>query len=136
MARRPFGTTLVQLNVSNTDVQPTRRTLRASNTKHQYAGIRPIAVEPLSTELTRTDNGAAVITVFVSLPCRGQQQHPQLALASSLVVMNSRQFPAYQRAPYIRRRRFSTNGIPNQNPIPGPSSPPNQRPLALQLRQV
>lgn len=123
MARRPFAS--VQLVIDNGAVpQPhTRRALRVSNSKHQSGGIRPIAVETLS------DQTAAVCTVFVCLPGGGK------TLASALVVMNTRQFPAYQRIPYIRRR-ISSNGVPNQNPTPGPSSPANQRPLAtIQLRR-
>lgn len=129
MARRPFAS--VQLSVASTGTpQPhTRRALRVSNPKHQNAGVRPIAVEMTA------DNSAAVCTVFVRLPGRGKSSHPMIALASGLVVMNSRQFPAYNRVPYIRRRRISSNGLPSQNPTPGPSSPANQRPLAIQLRR-
>lgn len=130
MARRPFAS--VQLCVLNTGTpQPhTRRALRTNNSKHNTnAGIRPIAVEMTA------DNSAAVCTVFVRLPSNGKS--PTISLASALVTMNTRQFPAYQRVPYIRRRRISSNNaLPSQNPTPGPSSPSNQRPLAtIQLRR-
>lgn len=130
MARRPFAS--VQLSVDNSTIpQPhTRRALRANSSKHQSGGIRPIAVETLA------DQSAAVCTVFVCLPGGGKR--PSISLASALVVMNTRQFPAYQRIPYIRRRRISSNALPNQNPTSssGPSSPANQHPLAtIQLRR-
>lgn len=127
MARRPFAS--INLSVANTGTpQPhTRRALRGNSSKHINAGLRPIAVEMTA------DNSAAVCTVFVRLPGAGKSN---IALASALVVMNTRQFPAYQRIPYIRRRRISSNGLPSQNPTPGPSSPSNQRPLAtIQLRR-
>lgn len=130
MARRPFAS--VQLCVSNTGTpQPhTRRALRVNSSKHTTnTGIRPLAVEMTA------DNSAAVCTVFVRLPGTGPGKSPNISLASALVVMNTRQFPAYQRIPYIRRRRISANGLPSQS-SPGPSSPANQRPLAtIQLRR-
>lgn len=131
MARRPFAS--VQLSVASTGTPPRRRALRSTNSKHLCANthqnIRPIAVEPTG------DNSAAVCTVFVRLPVNGKTS-PSIALASALVVMNSRQFPAYQRIPYIRQRRIS-NGLPDiSNPnMSGPSSPAHARqPASIQLR--
>lgn len=133
LARRPFAS--VQLCVSNTGTPPhtRRRVLRGANSKNLstniYQNIRPIAVEPT------VDNSAAICTVFVCLPGTGKSS-PVISLASALVVMNTRQFPAYQRLPYIRRRRISV-GLPgnsSQNTA-GPSSPANIRPqAAIQLR--
>lgn len=133
MARRPFAS--VQLSVANSGQTPqphTRRALRVNSSKYINinTGVRPIAIEPVA------DNTAAVCTVFVRLPSNGKSSTIPLALASALVVNNTRQFPAYQRIPYIRRRRISANGLQSQNPTPGPSSPSNQRPLAtIQLRR-
>lgn len=132
MARRPFAS--VSLSVANTDTQQpqTRRALRVGGqSKYQNVGVRPIAIEMTA------DNTAAVCTVFVRLPGSGKSSNI-VSLASALVVMNTRQFPAYQRIPYIRRRHIASNGLPSQNPTPGPSSPanqPNQRPLAIQMRR-
>lgn len=131
MAKRPFAS--VHLSVSNTGTPPRRRALRSTNSKHlsvnTHQSIRPIAVEPT------VDNSAAVCTVFVRLPSN-EKSSPTIALGSALVVMNTRQFPAYQRIPYIRRRRIS-NGLPgtsNQN-MSDPSSPSHVRPQAsIQLR--
>lgn len=125
MARRPFAS--IQLSVMNTGTPlppppNTRRALRVTNSKHTN-GVRPIAVEMTA------DNSAAVCTVFVRLP-GATSKTPSISLASALVVHNPRQFPAYQRIPYIRRRRISS-ALGSQNPTPGPSSPStNQRPLA------
>lgn len=135
LARRPFAS--IQLCVSSTGTPPhsRRRILRGASSKQLsaniYQNIRPIAVEPTA------DNSAAVCTVFVRLPTTGKSS-PSIGLASALVTMNTRQFPAYQRVPYIRRRRIS-NGVPNgsnQNAA-GPSSPivnMQRPPASIQLR--
>lgn len=123
MARRPFASVSLQLNASATGTPPhtRRRALRGASSKYlntnSFQSIRPIAVEPT------VDNSAAVCTVFVRLPGNGKSA-PSISLASALVVMNTRQFPVYNRIPYIRRRRISS-GLPgNSNPnTPGPSSP-------------
>lgn len=136
LARRPFAS--IQLCVSSTGTPPhsRRRILRGTSSKQLstniYQNIRPIAVEPTA------DNSAAVCTVFVRLPDTGKSS-PSIGLASSLVSMNTRQFPAYQRIPYIRRRRISNGqpNSPNQNVAAGPSSPPvnmQRPPASIQLR--
>lgn len=127
MARRPFAS--MQLCAShdytNTPLQIRRRILRPSAAKNlviSNSDIRPISVEPTS------DNVAAVCTVFIRLP-GGSKPSTTLALGSTLVIMNSRQFPVYQRIPYIRRRRISaaataaaTTSTPSNNHIPSNSS--------------
>lgn len=130
MAKRPFAS--IQLSVSNTGTPPRRRALRSTNSKHflataSHQNIRPIAVEPTA------DNFSAVCTVFIRLPSNGKSS--PTVVGSALVVMNSRQFSAYQRIPYIRRRRISSGpGTSNEN-ISGPSSPADIRPHApIQLR--
>lgn len=120
MARRPFAS--IHLSVStqfSTPQHTRRRALRGSSSKYlasnNLQNVRPIAVEPVA------DNSAAVCTVFVRLPGNGKSSQ-NISLASALVVMNSRQFPVYQRIPYIRRRRISS-GLPGNANTPGPSSP-------------
>lgn len=125
MARRPFASVSLSACTGTTPQPQTRRGLR-NQSKYQNS-VRPIAIEMTA------DNTAAVCTVFVRLP-GGGKSHPAISLASALVIMNTRQFPAYQRIPYIRRRHIASNGLPSQNPTPGPSSPSNQ-PLAIQLRR-
>lgn len=127
MAKRPFAS--IYLTVSNNDTPPRRRALRSTRT-NTHQNVRPVAVE------TTADGCAAVCTVIVKLPNNGRAS-PSIALASALCTMNTRQFPAYQRMPYVRRRRISS-GLPgpsNSN-MDGPSSPSHVRPQAagIQLR--
>lgn len=105
MAKRPFASTQLCVTHDNTNTpsQIRRRILRGSGSKNSTnQDIRPLSVEPTA------DNVAAVCTVFVRLP-GGSKASTTLALASTLVLMNSRQFPVYQRIPYIRRRRISAS---------------------------
>lgn len=136
LARRPFAS--IQLCVSSTGTPPhsRRRILRGTSSKQLsaniYQNIRPIAVEPTA------DSSAAVCTVFVRLPGTGKSS-PTIALASALVTMNTRQFPAYQRIPYIRRRRIISGqpNSPNPAAAAGPSSPManmQRPPASIQLR--
>lgn len=103
MAKRPFASVQLCVMHSGTPSQARRRALRGHSSKNSLVNafdIRPIAVEPT------VDNLAAVCTVVVRLP--GNKSSASVALASSLIVMNTRQFPAYQRIPYVRRRRISS----------------------------
>lgn len=124
MAKRPFASIQLCVQANGTPVQTRRRALRSNNLKYiQNAhDIRPIAVEPTA------DNLAAVCTIVIRLP-GNQKPTTSIALASTLVVMNTRQFPAYQRIPYIRRRRVS-GSMTNSANTPGPSSPQQRRPVA------
>lgn len=122
MAKRPFASVQLSVQPNGTPVQARRRPLRGNSSKHLQSAhdIRPIAVEPTA------DNLAAVCTLVVRLP-GNQKPTTSIALASTLVVMNTRQFPAYQRIPFIRRRRVS-GSMTNAANTPGPSSPQQRRP--------
>lgn len=131
MAKRPFASIQLCVAHTGTPAQARRRALRGHTSKHSGAhafDIRPIAVEPT------VDNLAAVCTVVVRLP--GNKSTTSVALASSLVTMNTRQFPAYQRIPYIRRRRISsgptTSGASNTPTI----ASPNTRPAAINHQRL
>lgn len=133
MAKRPFASINLCILHNGTPAQTRRRPLRGNSLKHLSMNlshdVRPIAVEPTG------DNLAAVCTLIVRLP--GNFKSPtSVALASTLAVMNTRQFPVYQRIPYIRRRRISA--APNNSSTAlantaGPSSP-NPRIITNQLR--
>lgn len=107
MAKRPFASVTLHLGP------------RTKPKKLAHYDLRPVAVEPTSTSVTRrhsnldyehefSDDGlAAVATVFVSLP-GGQSPTVRLALASSLILL-ARQFPSSGRT-FLRRR--SAHAVP------------------------
>lgn len=132
MAKRPFASIQMCVAHTGTPAQVRRRALRGHASKHSLTNafdIRPIAVEPTA------DNLAAVCTVVVRLP--GTKSSTSVALASSLVVMNTRQFPVYQRIPYIRRRRISsgptTSGSAN---TPAAMASPHARQAAINQQRL
>lgn len=130
MAKRPFASVNLCISTAFTPVQVRRRPLRGTSSKYLAGAghnIRPIAIEPTG------DNQAAVCTIVVRLPGTCKPTTATLSLASALVIMNTRQFPAYQRIPYIRRRQPTES-----NAIESTSSnqQQQQQPQLPQLRGI
>lgn len=77
MAKRPFAFVAVVLNAGAAPAQPQPTEVNAP----RPADIRPLAIEPTS------DANAAVATVLIKLPERGQQSAgTRLALGSTLAL--------------------------------------------------
>jgi len=77
MAKRPFAFVAIVLNCSTPQQQPETNNSQVP----RFGDIRPLAIEPTS------DANAAVTTLLIKLPDRGQQSAgTRLALGSTLVL--------------------------------------------------
>lgn len=102
MAKRPFAFVAIVLNTSQ---QP------ETNLAARFGDLRPLAIEPTS------DNNAAVTTLLIKLPDRGQQSTgTKLALGSTLVLNMINQRGGY--ASNIHRHYQNISGPRQRRNIP------------------